>query len=379
MSTAPVRIGKYRITGVLGYGAMGVVYRGFDPLIERAVAIKTLRPDGATGLADVARAAERFRNEARAVGRIAHPGVVAIHEFGEHDGKPFMAMELVHARNLDQVLSTTPSMPEAEAVAIMGQLLDALDAAHAQGVWHRDLKPANLLITADGRLKLTDFGIARIDGGDSESGVSPSVQGSPGYMAPEQYLDAPADHRVDLFAAGVLFYRLLTGKPPFTGSADDIKEQLFSQVPPLPSAVLDRPRLRRYDAVMTRALARDPAQRFLSAVEFRQALQVAVAQDQGLEDTQISLPVHWFGASQPTPVGGAAAPSAPSAWAESPLAQAWLARLHGALTTQLGAQSEALVMQAAQGASHQGEVLMRLLATSVGIDRVKLARDLDQP
>lgn len=272
----PERLGKYPIDAVLGEGAMGVVYRAHDPDIGRPVAIKTVRAellredplDAEPGAADGM--AARFRNEARAVGRISHPGIVAIYEYGEDAGTAFIAMEYVEGRTLAQLLANGPLLPEPEILRVMDQLLDALGSAHDAGVWHRDIKPANLIVTATGRVKITDFGIARIE----HAGLTlvNAQIGTPGYMAPEQYSGSGIDHRADLYAAGVLLYRMLTGRKPFEGGAASVMFKVMQQDPLPPSQVdgVDRPAV--YDQIIARALARAPEDRFQSAAEFRRAL-----------------------------------------------------------------------------------------------------------
>lgn len=272
----PARLGKYPIRSVIGEGAMGVVYRAHDPDIGREVALKTVHAkllvgdedDG--GLASSDGMAARFRNEARAVGRLSHPGIVAIYEYGEDAGTAFIAMEYVEGKTLAQLLANGPPVPEPEILRLMDQVLDALDCAHRFGVWHRDIKPANLIVTASGRVKLTDFGIARIENAGLTL-VNAQI-GTPGYMAPEQYSGDGVDHRADLYACGVLLYRLLTGHKPFEGAAASVMFKVMNHDPVPPSQVTDGIRVDGYDDIVARALARDPAQRFGSAAEFRRAL-----------------------------------------------------------------------------------------------------------
>ena len=274
----PEKLGKYPITAVLGEGAMGVVYKAHDPGIGRLVAIKTVRAELLNDPFDAAPAdaqaadgmAARFRNEARAVGRISHPGIVAIYEYGEDAGTAFIAMEFVEGRTLADLLGTGPLLPEPEVLRVMDQLLDALDCAHQAGVWHRDIKPANLIVTAGGRVKVTDFGIARIE--NAGLTLVNSQIGTPGYMAPEQYTGEGVDHRADLYAAGVLLYRMLTGRKPFEGAAASVMFKVMSQDPQPPSELVEGARGSAYDAIISRALAREPAARFQSATEFRRAL-----------------------------------------------------------------------------------------------------------
>ncbi|MEO8278146.1 MAG: serine/threonine-protein kinase [Ideonella sp.] len=272
----PSQLGKYPITAVLGEGAMGVVYRAHDPDIGREVALKTVHAkllasdQDDPGNAGSDSMAARFRNEARAVGRLSHPGIVAIYEYGEDNGTAFIAMEYVEGKTLAQLLANGPPVPEPEILRLMDQLLDALECAHRFGVWHRDIKPANLILTASGRVKLTDFGIARIENAGLTL-VNAQI-GTPGYMAPEQYTGEGVDQRADLYACGVLLYRLLTGHKPFEGGAASVMFKVMNHDPVPPSQITDGIRVDGYDEIVARALARDPAGRFASAADFRRAL-----------------------------------------------------------------------------------------------------------
>ncbi|MBX3608223.1 MAG: serine/threonine protein kinase [Piscinibacter sp.] len=269
--SAPRQLGKYLVTRVLGEGAMGVVYLAVDPHIHRPVAIKAIRASLlAPGARDIA-AATRFRVEAQAAGRLSHPNIVSVYEYGETPSERYIAMEYVHGTSLLELTRGGARLPLDDALSLMLQLLGALECAHAQGVWHRDIKPANLLITPDGRLKVSDFGIARIDSADRTHHTT--VLGSPGYMAPERYTDEAPDQRVDIFSCGVLLYELLTGRAPFQGSSSAVMYQVLHQTPPAPSALPLRPAVpSRFDAVVALALARRPEDRFASAAEMRDAL-----------------------------------------------------------------------------------------------------------
>ena len=269
------RLGKYRLTGVLGEGAMGTVYRGVDPDIHRAVAVKAIRrhlfeADAQGGVS----VAERFRNEAQAAGRLSHPGIVQVYEYGEEDGCAYIAMEHVAGLTLAHYLQRPGRLPEADVLSVMVQLLEALHYAHEQGVWHRDLKPNNLIVTADGRIKITDFGIARIESQDlTVLHNAWLLIGSPGYIAPERYTGDKPDRRVDLFSCGVLLYNLLTGKPPFSGSDSEVMYQVLQQEPKPPSQVDGGlPTARCYDAVVAKAIAKRPEDRYATALAFRDAL-----------------------------------------------------------------------------------------------------------
>ena len=266
----PDKLGKYPITGVLGKGAMGVVYKAFDPVINRPVAIKTIHKaligQDMSGSSTTA----RFKNEARAVGRLSHPGIVAIYEYGEDENTAYIAMEYVEGRTLSQILGGSPRPPECDILTLMDQLLAALDCAHKHGVWHRDIKPANLIVTNAGQLKVTDFGIARI-----ESVVLTQVTstiGTPGYMAPEQYIGEGVDHRSDVFAAGALLYGMLVGHPPFRGTPETVMYKVVNEHPTPPSKVPEAGRPEFYDAIVAKALAKKPEDRYASAADFRAAL-----------------------------------------------------------------------------------------------------------
>ncbi|HEY4138706.1 MAG TPA: serine/threonine-protein kinase [Casimicrobiaceae bacterium] len=215
----PFKLGKYEIQSVLGKGAMGVVYKAFDPHIERTVAIKTVRKD----LVDPDLASQfmgRFKNEARAAGRLHHPNIVGVYEYGEDEKVAFIAMEYIDGTGLREYLNRKARFELGQLVAITSQLLQALDFAHARGVVHRDIKPANLMLTSGGTLKVADFGIARID--TTTLTMTGMVMGTPSYMSPEQCQGRDTDHRSDLFSAAVVLYELLTGERPFRGSPEMI-------------------------------------------------------------------------------------------------------------------------------------------------------------
>ncbi len=358
----PEKIGKYPIESVLGQGAMGTVYKGFDPHIQRPVAIKTVHKNLLRDLTDQASFAARFRNEAQAVGRLQHPNIVAIYEFGEDDAAAYIAMEFVEGKSLDQVLLATPLLPEAQALQIMEQLLAALECAHRHGVWHRDVKPANLILTAQGQVKLTDFGIARIEN-IGLTQVS-SMIGTPGYMAPEQYVGEGIDHRADLFAAGVLLYRLLTGVLPFTGSVETVMYKILNEQAKPPSQLGQGKQVGResaYDALLQKALAKDAGHRYQSAGDFRQALFAASKMEeshlQAADEATVIVPqAQWaqaveaaakVAAQNAQPFGTSASnlgsAAVPTGW--DPVA---LTRIERALAAQIGPMSKLIVRQAAQ-------------------------------
>lgn len=272
--SVPERLGKYSITGVLGEGAMGVVYRGFDPGIQRVVALKTIRRSLAESSDTAATLAARFRNEAQAAGRLQHPGIVAVYDYGDEGDIAYIAMEYVEGATLARYLAGDTRFGEDDVVSLVAQLLDALEHAHAHGVWHRDIKPANLLLAHDGRLKVADFGIARIASVNLTQVTS--IVGTPGYMAPEQLLGKAIDGRADLYAVGVLLYQLLVGKPPFSGTLESLMYRVVNEPPVLPSATPGWDRGTAYDALLATALAKNAEQRHADAASFKQALLAAV-------------------------------------------------------------------------------------------------------
>lgn len=259
-------LGKYKITEVIGRGAMGTVYKGFDPHICRTVAIKTIRKDVLES-GEVEGLMARFKNEAQAAGRLSHPGIIAVYDYGEEESLAYIVMEYVQGSGLDEYFKRGTRFAAQDLVSLMAQLLDALEYAHDQGVIHRDIKPSNLMVMLNGRVKVADFGIARIDTSNlTQVGI---IMGTPGYMAPEQYLDHGVDRRADIYSAGVIFYQLLSGRKPFIGSP----AELMRQDTPSPPSVVDPARgLSQFDSIVARALARNPEDRFATAGEFREAI-----------------------------------------------------------------------------------------------------------
>ena len=281
----PEKLGKYRITGVLGEGAMGVVYRGFDPDIRRVVALKTVRRlgggDAGDGGEGALQSAARFRNEAQAAGRLLHPGIVGVYDFGETtDGRvAYIAMEYVEGHTLSAYLARRVRFTDADIACLGTQLVEALGHAHEHGVWHRDVKPSNVIMTKSGRIKIADFGIARTD--NSGLTMANSVLGTPMYMAPEQFMGKAIDHRVDLYGAGVVLYQLVAGRAPFVGPPESLMYKVVNEIPLPPSAAEGARTGALFDAVVARALAKDPRERWPHAAAFRDALQQALHQATG--------------------------------------------------------------------------------------------------
>ncbi len=274
MSNEPAQIGRYRIEGAIGRGAMGVIYRAHDPDIDRPVAIKLIRADLLDG-EERAGFIARFRREAQAAGRCAHPNIVAVYDFALHEGNPFLAMELVDGVTLAQARGQQARASPEAAVAIILQVLAALGAAHAMGVVHRDIKPANIMLTASNQVKVADFGISRMDA--SSLTTDGTVAGTPSYMSPEQCRGDTVDARSDLFSTGVVLYELLAGAKPFRGrNAAELFAQLLHQE--APDIGLARPGLSPgLRAVVARSLAKAGSDRFASAGEMAAALKGAAA------------------------------------------------------------------------------------------------------
>jgi serine/threonine-protein kinase len=273
MEDGAAYLGKYELRGILGRGGMGVVYEGYDPHIERVVAIKTIRL-GAFDEEQQQELLARFKREAQAVGRLSHPNIVQVYEYGEHEGKPYIAMEFVKGRELGDLLEQGERYELASTVHIAEQMLAALAYCHSHGVVHRDLKPANLLMLDDGTVKLTDFGIARVE--SSTLTVIGAVMGTPNYMSPEQLSGQGVDARSDLFAAGVMLYELITGEKPFPGKTIPvIMNRVMRAEFEAPSSI-NVHLTPSWDRLLARALGRRPADRFQSAQDFLAALRLAV-------------------------------------------------------------------------------------------------------
>ena len=266
------KLGKYELRGTLGRGAMGTVYDGWDPAIDRRVAIKTVRLADADD-EETAEALARFKREAQAAGRLSHPNIVGVYDYGETDQLAYIVMEFVEGRSLKTVIDQQKRLPPVEAVEVMRQVLAGLAYSHARGVIHRDIKPANMMMTGDGQVKIADFGIARIES-SSMTSVG-TVMGTPAYMPPEQFLGEPVDARSDIYAAGVMLFHLLTGERPYEGSMTSIMHRVLNaEAPPRASSRIGAPAA--FDGVIAKAMARAPADRFANAGAFSAALTEAL-------------------------------------------------------------------------------------------------------
>jgi serine/threonine protein kinase len=264
------RIGRYELEKTLGRGAMGVVYLARDPIIDRRVALKTLRVDLDAEHGEEFR--ERFVREARAAGRLNHPGIVTVHDVGEdpESGLMYIAMEHVEGRDLKQILSTGHVFRPSEAARIAADVAVALDYAHSLGVVHRDVKPANIILTADGTAKITDFGIARLE--TSNLTVDGQFIGTPNFMSPEQITGKGIDGRSDLFSLGVVLFTLLTGQRPFGGDTmHEVTLRIVQEPSPIPSTVsTEIPAA--FNPIILKCLEKNPEKRFQTGRELAKVL-----------------------------------------------------------------------------------------------------------
>ena len=287
-NTIPVRLGRYEVERLLGRGAMGAVYLGRDPAIDRTVAMKLIQTAVQLAPSELEKYRERFYREAKSAGKLLHPGIVTVFDVGHtEEATPFIVMEYVEGKTLSEILkSRNPDQPE--ALRLAAEILDALAFAHSKGIVHRDIKPANILVTAEGQVKIMDFGIAHVVG--SELTQADDVLGSPNYMAPEQLSKGRIDARTDLFAVGVVLYRMLGGKLPFTGdSFAAIANAVLLEEPPALDTV-DPAVTSTLSTVVLRSLSKDPDQRFATAQEMKLALTPLLG-DLGLRKKETALPV----------------------------------------------------------------------------------------
>jgi eukaryotic-like serine/threonine-protein kinase len=267
------RFGRYEIIAELGRGAMGVVYKARDPQIDRLVALKTVslwgqEPD------EEKEFRMRFMNEAQAAGRLHHPGIVSVFDVGENpeNRDPFIVLEYVSGESLNRVLSREKKITYEKALNLAEEIADALDYAHAQGVIHRDIKPANILVTESGRAKIADFGIAKLN--LAHFTIPGRVLGTPAYMAPEQLSGEGVDGRSDLFSLGVILYAMVTGHSPFQGTSATTVCFKVANREPIAASALDMTLPPQLDAVISRAMAKDPDERYQKGAEFAEDLRI---------------------------------------------------------------------------------------------------------
>ncbi|HEV2468182.1 MAG TPA: serine/threonine-protein kinase [Candidatus Sulfotelmatobacter sp.] len=279
------RFGRYEVVGELGRGAMGVVYKARDPQIDRLVAVKTVslwgqEPD------EEKEFRLRFMNEAQAAGRLHHSGIVGVFDVGENpeNRDPYIVLEFVAGESLNRILSREKKLPLDYALQLAIEIAEALDYAHAQGVIHRDIKPANILITQDGHAKIADFGIAKLN--LAHFTLPGRVLGTPAYMAPEQLSGEGCDGRSDLFSLGVILYAIVTGHSPFQGNSATTVCFKVANREPIAASALDMTLPPDLDAVINRAMAKNPDDRYQRGSEFAEDLrQLQQIRQPGLTNT----------------------------------------------------------------------------------------------
>jgi len=278
----PTQFGRYQIVRVLGRGAMGLVYEGLDPRLDRQVAIKVI---STAALADGelrASYSARFIQEAQAVARLNHPHIVTLYDFGEENGVAYMVMELVRGEELAAYFDMSQDFhldfTLEDAVRMSCELLDALGYAHRNGVIHRDVKPANVMLSHDLRVKLTDFGVARMAAVNVDQ-TDADMVGTPSFMSPEQITGQAVGPQSDLFAAGIILYQFLTNERPFRGSGVFAVQQKILYEQPVPPSVLNPLLSPAFDHIVARALAKRPEDRYPSAAAFREDLRRALNGD----------------------------------------------------------------------------------------------------
>jgi serine/threonine-protein kinase len=270
----PSMLGRYRVLKELGRGAMGLVYLGKDPTIQRFVAIKTMRLDHIDQDDKLQEIKARFFREAESTGRLSHPNIVTIYDAGEEDDLGYIAMELIEGTPLSQSARKPNLMPVNEVLLTIATVADALDYAHQQGVVHRDIKPANIMLTKDRVVKVMDFGIAKM--ASSSKTQTNIVMGTPTYMSPEQIAGKKVDGRSDIFSLGIVLFELLTGQLPFT--ADNLSAVLFSIThhphPPIQTVRPDLPPM--VQEIVDRALQKELPHRYRRADEFASELRACL-------------------------------------------------------------------------------------------------------
>ncbi|HFD38551.1 MAG TPA: serine/threonine protein kinase [Anaerolineae bacterium] len=299
------RLGKYEIRAEIGRGGMGTVYLGYDPLLDRKVAVKVLAPH----LAWESDFVERFLREARSAARLRHPSIVTIYDVGHEGNWYFLVMEYLAGPTLAQLIARQGPMSSSRALPILRQLADALDYAHRQGLIHRDVKPGNVIISDEGQATLTDFGVARA-AQETRLTATGSVVGTPRYMSPEQARGDALDHRSDLYSLGVVAYEMLTGQVPFTATTPHavLHKLIYEAPPPVRSRRPDLPPA--IEPVMARALAKAPESRYQTGRELVQALEQALAAPASAPPESRPAPPPTVTAA-PVPTPAPAPPTAP--------------------------------------------------------------------
>jgi serine/threonine-protein kinase len=265
-----ITIDQFRLDEFIGQGSMGIVYKAFDNVLKRTVAIKLIPKGGDTETPTMAEARKRLIQEAQAAGRLSHPNIVTIHSYGETDDFQYICMEYITGKTLADILEEENILPVEEAIEIIEQVLLALDKAHQEQIVHRDIKPSNIMVLPDKRAKVMDFGIAKIP--SLSMTTTGTVLGTPYYMSPEQISGQKVDILSDIFSVGAVFYQMITGVRPFEGETTVTLAYKIVQVDPIPPRILRVHIPQEIENICKKALAKDPAQRFQSPLEMLEAL-----------------------------------------------------------------------------------------------------------
>jgi len=264
------QFGRYKVLELIGRGGMGTVYKGMDPILDRLVALKTIRLDFATSAEEISELKERLVREAKAAGKLSHPNIVTIYDVGEQEGVQYIAMEYLSGYTLESFIKKKKELNYKIVAKIIMQVCAALNYAHQKGIVHRDIKPANIMLLEDFAVKVMDFGIARL--GTSSLTQSNVALGTPHYISPEQLEGKPADKRSDIFSLGVVIYEFLTGQKPFKGeSISSLMYDILNNTPPLPSALNEKAPL-VFDRIISKAMAKNPEERYQETEEIEKTL-----------------------------------------------------------------------------------------------------------
>jgi TonB family protein len=300
----PATIGRYQVQDSIGYGAMGAVYKAFDPLIKRTLAIKTIRLDIPRQSPQYKSFIERFYHEARISGTLSHPNIVTLFDIGEEGGIPYLAMEFVEGETIASLVEKGIRFPPEKVISLVSQIASAVDYAHTKGVIHRDIKPSNLILFDEDRVKVTDFGIAKLV--DSEMTQAGTLLGTPSYMSPEQAMGEKLDGRSDIFSLGVCAFEMLAGEQPFPGA--NVTSILYKlvHVPPVEPPNLEMNGLvpQKWHEVFGKVLAKKPDDRYQTAGAFVQDLEYCLGS--------------WFGSAVGDETILESAPASPAAPVEEP-------------------------------------------------------------
>jgi tRNA A-37 threonylcarbamoyl transferase component Bud32 len=316
-TSTPAKLGRYEVVEEIGKGAMGVVYLARDPLIGRQVALKTFRVGLSERDHELAQFRHRFVREAQSAGILSHPNIVTIHDVVDDgdDGMCFIAMEYVKGTNLKSLMQRPEPFSLEFLVNVVSQIADGLDYAHMRGVVHRDIKPANILIDADNRVKITDFGIARLD--TSNLTMEGQLLGTPNYMAPEQIQGKEIDHRADIFSLGVVLYEMVTRRKPFQGENLTVVTHKIVYEPFTPAEEIVKDLPSGLSSILSKSLEKDPSRRYQRAAEISEDLRKLLAKVQQMDDTSATqeVPVQMVPAKLPSvpPPPAVVRPTAPAA------------------------------------------------------------------